>query len=42
MNAERLGLILNAVREDLENSGLVEKLDSVIEALSTYIGARTS
>ena len=39
MNAERLGLIMKAVREDMSKVGVVAKLKAVIKALSNHISA---
>ncbi len=37
MNAERLGLIIKAVREDMSKTGVVAKLQAVVTALSNSI-----
>jgi hypothetical protein len=39
MNAERLGLIIKAVREDMAKISVVDKIQSVITALSNHISA---
>jgi hypothetical protein len=37
MNAEHLGLIIKAIREDMSKTGVVAKLQAVVTALSNYI-----
>ncbi len=38
MNAERLGLIIRAIRDDMQKTDIVTKLKALLDALTNYIG----
>ncbi len=38
MNAERLGLIIRAITDDMQKTDIVTKLKALLDALTNYIG----